>query len=121
MANRITKRDNFNAIIDVLNSANRPDLASVMIHEIELLDKKNANRSDKPTATQIANNAIKDKIVIALEPMKWYRLSEIKELIPELADSVGTQKTAALCNAMEREGRLNKVIEKRIVYYALPM
>jgi len=121
MANRTTKRDNFNAIIGILENADRPDLVAVMAHEIELLDRKNANRSDKPTATQIANAAIKDKIAVTLQPCEWYRLSQIKEMIPELADSVGTQKTAALCNAMEREGRLNKVIEKRVVYYALPM
>ena len=119
MANKVTKRDNFNAIIEVLNSAGRSDLASVMIHEIELLDRKNTTRSNKPSATQIANEAIKDKIVAVLEVGKQYRCTEIKALIPELGDSVGTQKTAALCNALNHDGRLNKTVEKRIVYYSL--
>lgn len=119
MANRITKRDSFNAIIEVLNSADRPDLASVMIHEIELLDKKNANRSDKPNAAQRENAEIKEKILSAMVLNQWYRCSEIKTLVPELVDSTGTQKTAALCNALVKEGKLIRNVEKRVVYFAL--
>ena len=39
---KITKRDNFNTIIEVLTSAGREDLAAVIAHEIELLDNKAA-------------------------------------------------------------------------------
>ena len=119
MANKITKRDNFNAIIEVLNSADRPDLASVMIHEIELLDRKNANRSDKPTPTQIENAEIKNQILSVMTPGRWYKCSEIKELIPILVKGNGTQRTAALMNQLHAENKVEKKMEKRVVYFAL--
>ena len=37
---KITKRDNFNAIIEVLTDAGRDDLADVIKHEVQLLDAK---------------------------------------------------------------------------------
>lgn len=119
MANRTTKRDNFNAIIGILENADRPDLVAVMAHEIELLDHKNANRSDKPTAAQKANESIKEKILSAMVLNQWYRCSEIKTLVPELINLDGTQKTAALCNALVKEGKLIRNVEKRVVYFAL--
>lgn len=119
MANRITKRDNFNAIIEVLNSADRPDLASVMIHEIELLDKKNANRSNSQTPTQKENAEIKTFILNHLQPNEWYRISEIKEMTPILCDCNGTQRASALLSQLLLDGKVEKKIEKRIVYYKL--
>ena len=119
MANKITKRDNFNAIIEVLNSANRPDLASVMIHEIELLDKKNANRSDKPTAAQKENVKIKEKLLSAMTLNQWYRCSEIKALVPALENSSGTQRIAVICRRLEEAGILSKTVDKRVIYYSL--
>ena len=50
---------------------------------------------------------------------KWYRCAEIKAKIPELANGEGTQRTARLCNDLEKEGVLVKTIEKRVVYFAL--
>ena len=119
MANRTTKRDNFNTIIGILENADRPDLVAVMAHEIELLDRKNANRSDKPTAAQKENVKIKSAILSALEPNRQYRCSEIKSLVPELAESVGTQKTAALMNQLHAMGKVTKTVDKRVVYFAL--
>ena len=39
---KVTKRDNFEAIVDVLMNAGREDLAKVITYEIELLDNKAA-------------------------------------------------------------------------------
>ena len=119
MANRITKRDNLNAIIDVLNSANRPDLAGVMIHEIELLDKKNANRSNSLTPTQKENAEIKTFILDHLQPDEWYRISEIKEMTPILCECNGTQRASAILSQLLLDGKVEKKIEKRVVYYKL--
>lgn len=116
---KTTKRDNFNAIIAVLNDADRPDLIAVMEHEIELLDKKKASASSKPTVRQAENAEIKSAILAALEEGKTYRCSEIQSLVPALAEGTGTQRTARLCNDLEKEGLLVKTVEKRVVYFAL--
>lgn len=116
---KTTKRDNFNAIIAVLKAADKADLVAVMEHEIELLDKKKASASSKPTVRQAENAGIKTAILAALEEGKWYRCSEIQSLVPALAEGTGTQRTARLCNDLEKEGSLVKMVDKRVVYFAL--
>ena len=116
---KTTKRDNFNAIIAILKAAKADDLVAVMEHEIELLDKKKASASSKPSVKQAENAEIKKQIAKSLLLNKWYRCAEIKELIPALANGEGTQRTARLCNDLVNEGVLVKTIEKRVVYFAL--
>ena len=119
MANKVTKMDNFTTIVEVLEGINRTDLADVIRHEMELLAKKNANRSDKPTKSQVENAEIASFIPTVLDAGKWYRLSEIKALVPALAEASGTQRIAVICRKLEAEGVLTKTVEKRVVYYAL--
>lgn len=116
---KITKRDNFTSIIAVLKDAGRGDLVAVMEHEIELLDKKSANRSTKPTVRQAENAEIKSAIVASLEKGKLYRCSEIQAMNETLASATGTQRTARLCNDLVSEGLLVKSIDKKVVYFAL--
>ena len=116
---KTTKRDNFTAIIAVLKDAGKDDLVTVMEHEIELLDKKKASASSKPTVRQAENAEIKTAIVAALESGKWYRCAEIKSLVDALAAGEGTQRTARLCNDLVSEGALAKTIDKKVVYFAL--
>lgn len=119
MSNKVTKRESFNAIIAVLNEVDRPDLIAVMEHEIELLDKKKASASSKPTVRQAENAEIKGEIVNSLSAGKWYRCAEIKALVSALAAGEGTQRTARLCNDLVTEGKLAKTIDKKVVYFAL--
>ena len=116
---KITKRDNFTSIITILKTHGRDDLVAVMEHEIELLDKKSANRSTKPTVRQAENAEIKKQITAVMEAGKAYRCAEIKALIPALADGEGTQRTARLCNDLVEEGKLVKSLDKKVVYFAL--
>ena len=119
MANKTTKMDNFTAIVAVLKDADRPDLVAVMEHEMELLAKKNANKSNTPTANQKENAEIAEKIPSLLKSGQMYRLSEIKALVPELASASGTQRIAVICRRLEAEGTLVKTVDKRVVYYSL--
>jgi len=116
---KITKRDNFTSIIAILKEAGKADLVAVMEHEIELLDKKSANRSTKPTVRQAENAEIKSAIVASLEKGKLYRCSEIQAMNEILASATGTQRTARLCNDLVSEGLLVKSIDKKVVYFAL--
>ena len=116
---KTTKRENFASIIAVLKDAGKDDLVAVMEHEIELLDKKSANRSTKPTVRQAENAEIKSAIVASLEPNRWYRCAEIKALNDVLAEGEGTQRTARLCNDLVADGKLTKMVDKKVVYFAL--
>ena len=52
MANKITKKDNFMAIVEVLRENGKEELAKVMEHEIELLSAKAGKKSEKVIAEQ---------------------------------------------------------------------
>ena len=118
MANKVTKKDNFNALLALEQVQANPALVAFIEHELELLAKK-ATAPTKPTVRQAENAEIKTAIVSALESGKWYRCAEIKSLVDALAVGEGTQRTARLCNDLVSEGLLVKTIDKKVVYFAL--
>lgn len=117
--NKITKKDNFNALLAIPAVAENETLVAFINHELELLAKKAENRSTKPTVRQAENAEIKSEIVNVLQPNKWYRCAEIKSMVSALAEGEGTQRTARLCNDLVTEGSLQKAIDKKVVYFAL--
>lgn len=58
MEKKVTKRENFEAIIAVLNEAGREDLAKVVAHEIELLDNKAAKAKAKAAEKKTEGDAL---------------------------------------------------------------
>ena len=119
MANKVTKKDNFNALRALALAAENADLVAFIDHELELLAKKAENRSTKPTVRQAENAEIKSAIVDTLKPNQWYRCAEIKALIPALAAGEGTQRTARLCNDLVEAKQLQRTVDKKVVYFAL--
>ena len=87
-------------------------------HEIDLLEKKNSGEK-KPTATQVANEALKMAIVEAVEPNRLYTVTEMIKEIPALA-GLTNQKVSPLANQLVEEGKLTKMVEKRRSYFSLP-
>ena len=103
MSNKVTKKDNYNALLNLEQVKANPALVAFIEHELELLAKKAANTSSKPSAKQVENDKIKKAILEAMLVGKWYRCAEIKAKVPALADGEGTQRTARLCNDLERK------------------
>ena len=66
MEKKITKRDNFNAIIEVLTDAGREDLVDVIKHEIELLDNKAAKAKATAAKKKTEGDALSDAVAAAL-------------------------------------------------------
>lgn len=115
---KITKRENFEAIISVLEEANRPELVAVMEHELELLAKKNSYKSTKPTAKQTENEDIKTVIVEGMESDKAYTITDLLNTI-EGIKGLTNQRVTALVNQMVRDGKLVKTIDKRKSYFSV--
>ena len=104
---KITKRENFMKIIEVLEENGRADLVEVINHEIELLDKKRAN--GKMTKTQTENIDIKEIILSALadigEPVT---ISDLLAKSPELAEKTNNsnQKVSALMTQLKNSNQV---------------
>ena len=94
----MTNREFFNAII---NANVSDELTAHATAELAKLDKRNAQRSSKPSKTQLENEPIKARLleILAVKPMT---ASEIHE-----ADaSLSTQKISSLCRQLVEAGKL---------------
>lgn len=113
----MTKRENYNALRAIV--ADNAELVAFIDHEIELLNKKNARRSNKPTAKQVANEDTKGIIVEVLtdaaEPMT---ISDIVADDPALA-GLSTQKVSALLTQLVNDGQVVRTSVKRKSYFAI--
>ena len=120
MANKITKRDSFISIIEVLKGAERTDLVEVMEHEIELLDKKKA--SGKMTKTQVANEDIKALIIEELARLaKPVSITELISESAEVAEKCGNsnQKVSALMTQLKNAGVVVRTTEGKKALFSV--
>ena len=63
---KITKKDNFIAIVNVLEDAGRTDLADVIKHEIELLENKAAKAKETAAKKKVEGDALRDAVQAVL-------------------------------------------------------
>lgn len=63
---KITKRDNFTTIVEVLEAAGHSDLAEVILHEIELLDNKAAKAKATAAKKKVEGDALRDAVQAVL-------------------------------------------------------
>ena len=123
-AKKMTKKDYFNALLNIPEVGTNTELVAFIEHELELLERKSekkANGEKKLTATQIENEKLKEIILEFMEPNTLYSISELQKKIPELSD-LSNQKIASLLRQMLPEhgtGELVREEDKRKVYYKL--
>lgn len=111
MANKITKRTVINAMLQDEAIKGNEMYMGYLTHELELLDKKSANR--KPTKTQVENDDLKDKIFAVLSAEKGLTVSEIMARDDELGGKSNQKITALLRQMISAEIVRKDTDEKR--------
>lgn len=111
---KMTKREMFEQIRTHLTD--EAEIAFID-HELELLAKKNERKSTKPTAKQVANAELIQKIYEAMEFGKTYKTSEIQALVPELAEC-NIQKVSALVKKMKDSILVSREVVKGTAYFS---
>ena len=105
----MTKREMFVAIAEVVENA---EYKEFLLGEAEKLANRSANR--KPTAKQIENAELAEKIAEVLAeadaPMT------IKEIIATLGGDYTSQKISAILRSMDG---VTKTYEKKVAYFAI--
>ena len=111
MAKKMTKKELF---AEILANYDLKDTHRELIEKtIDQLDKKSANAGDrKPTAKQVENDNLKEKILEWLtdRPEEQFTITDLQKQVPFLAD-LSNQKVSSLVNKLV----VNKVVEKAIV------
>ena len=120
---KITKREHFLQLRNVVEG--NQELVDFIDHELALLDKKNASKSDAPSKTQIENQALSTQI---LDLMKGVDTAKtITELINETeigkltfgkdSKAMTNQKLSRLVNDMVKENLITRVETKGVAYF----
>ena len=109
---KMTKMDYFARILAYAHDEDK----DFILREMNLLAKKNASRSAKPSAKQVANASIADEIYEAMEERRAYTISDIKALVPALAEA-NPQKVSAIVTKMRNEIRVSRETIKGKAYF----
>lgn len=117
---KLTKREKFEMIGEIAEVANNPILAEFVEHELELLARKNASGTERQTATQKANEEIKNAILEEMtnEPNRLFSVSEMIKLFPCCAE-LSLPKVTALVTQLAKADLVVRIEEKRKAYFKL--
>ena len=113
MANKKTKKDYFNELINIINELeleNKNELLGFIDHEVELLEKKASAKTQ--TKTQKENMGIKD-IVVEVISANGNPMSITDMLKDERLSMYSNQKISALCKQLVDNGVLVRVEDKK--------
>ena len=120
MANKLTKRDYFKMILEVVEG--NEQLTEFVNHELELLDKKASSKS--MTSNQKENEQIKARIVQALVELgRPVTITELQANNGEMAQ-YSNQKLSALIKQMVRSednpnGEITRAMDKKKAYFSI--
>ena len=112
----MTKREKFEMLMAISEVKSNPILSEFIAHELELLAKKNTSEK-KPTAVQVANEALKQTIMDVLnENGGLMTVTDIQKSCEELAE-LSNQKVSALIRQLKDDGKVEKIEDKRKSYF----
>ena len=113
---KVTKKEMWTQIMEKYPLTE--DEKGYIAHEIELLDKRNS-KDRKPTATQIANEGIKNDIVAYLEAQaNPQSITEIIKGAENCAD-LSNQRVSALVRQLKEAGLVVRTEIKGRAYFSL--
>ena len=115
MANKMTKVQMFEAIKAVEAVSANEEMVAFINHEIELLNKKSANK--KATKTQEENVSIKEEILSVLTT-EGATVTDIQSKSEKLS-ALSNQRVSALLRQLIESGEVVKSTDKKKSYFAL--
>ena len=115
---RVTKRERFTQLLALPQVKENKELVDFINHELELLTNKNSEK--KPTAQQVANEAIKQVIANLLteNPNRLFSISEMQKESAELGELTNQRISALLKQMVETTDPIvEKIVDKRKTYF----
>lgn len=109
-----TKKEMYELIKSELSD--KEDVVAFCDHEIELLSRKRS-KSSKPTAKQIENAGIKERILAVLGESETPLT--IPEVIAALGEDYTSQRISALMTQLIKGEKVIKTYEKKVAYFGL--
>lgn len=119
---KVTKADNFKALLNLAEVAAHPELVEFINHELALLAKKSTNR--KPSKSQATSNTLRDIVLDVLYSAdSAITIAEIQEADSRLkvfnGENISNQRIAAILTRLIGEGIVTKNTIKKRNYYSV--
>ena len=115
MTSKMTKRDYFNRILSYAHDEDK----EFLLHELELLDKKNSAER-KPTPKQVENAGFKSDILGWMEPSVQYAVADITKGVPSIvAAGISANRVTAMMTQLVNDGSVVRTTDKRKSVYSL--
>ena len=120
---KMTKKDMFNEIINLMNgktsAVTNDEIVKFCTHEIEKKKKKSSSSSGKPTKTQVENEKYKEYILATLtEVDRPMTISEIMENCEGIA-GLKNQRVSAIVTQLKNAGKVIRTEEKKKAYFSI--
>ena len=116
MANKLTIKEQFVMVNEVLKAAGRDDLVEFINGRIEVQGKKHSSK--KQTATQKANEELKNTIVEVLTGAEPMTVTDLMKSNDELGE-YSNQKISALLRQLVNDKIVNRTVEKNKTYFSI--
>ena len=110
---KMTKRDYYNGFLSKYPLTE--DEKKFVLHEIELLDKKNS-ADKKPSKEQVANATASASLLDWMEVGKAYTIGDMIKSCP-VCEGLSNPKVTALLRPLKDNGSVVRTEEKRKVYF----
>lgn len=119
---KVTKADNFKALLNLAEVAARPDLVEFINHELALLAKKSASR--KPSKSKTISNALRDIVFEVLNDASTpMTIAEIQATDNRLTvydgERVSNQRISSILLCLIDEEIVERTVVKKKNYYAI--
>lgn len=121
MAKKATKIETINAIIEKYGVSGEDK--TFLEHEIELIQKRNEYKSDKPSKRQKENESVKDALLALFVAGEKYTATDLANALgidPNTNTTYSPQKVSALLRQLKEAGAVVSDSIKRRTYFGLP-
>ena len=110
------KMTNVKALAYVLANCELTDEVREKVEKMKAQFEKKNSSEKKPSATQVANDTIREAILAEMEDNRLYTVTEMMKVLPSCAD-LTNQKVSALIRPLVECGRIDKVVDKRKSFF----
>ena len=115
MENKITYKELYTALLKIDEVKANSVWVKKLNEALENLEKKSANKS--ASKTQIRNEELKEEILELMVVGTNYTCTQILKLL-NAEDVTSQQKVSSLMNALVKEGKVEKIIDKKATYFS---
>ena len=117
---KMTKKDWYGVLMAMEEVKANAGAMEFIQHEVELLERKNS-ADRKPTATQIANEGIRETILSVMEKNNLYTITQILKLVqPKHSDiELTNQRISALVRGLMSDNKVVRIEDKRKAFFQI--